>query len=403
MATSEHGGRRLRLAHVTTVDLSLRFLLLDQLRSFREAGFDVIGISAPGPWVADLERDGLRHLAVPALQRRWAPLADLPAFVHLVAVLRRHRPDIVHTHTPKARILGRVAARLAGVPIVVNTFHGMYGMEGPSIRRRFYLWLERAGAVWSDFEFSQSREDLETLHRARIATPARSAYLGNGVNLQLFDPGRVDARAVREQLGIGQDQVVVGTVGRLVWEKGYREYFAMAEALTRVDPRIVVLAVGPHEPRKPDAIHTGVVEDLSRRGIVRFLGMRTDMPELYAIMDVFVLPSYREGFPRSAVEAAAMGRSLVLTDIRGCREVVEDGRNGLLFPPGDAERLLECVRRLIDDPTLRIRFGQESRRRAIVEFDERRVIATTLDVYRRLLTEKHGVRFSAHQESGVVR
>lgn len=387
---SELERRRIRLAHVTTADLSLRFLLWDQLHSFREAGFEVIGISAPGPWVADLEREGVRHFAVPALQRRWAPLADLPALAHLVTVLRRTRPDIVHTHTPKARILGRIAARLAGVPIVVNTFHGMYGMEGPSIRRQFYLWLERVGAMWSDFELSQSREDLETLHRARIAAPSRSAYLGNGVNLQLFDPGRIDARAVRERLGIGPDQIVVGTVGRLVWEKGYREYFAAAEALVQADPRIVMLAVGPHEPVRPDGIPAHVVEDLTRRGIVRFLGMRTDVPELYAIMDIFVLPSYREGFPRSAVEAAAMGRPLVLTDIRGCREVVEDGRNGLLFPVGDATRLLASVRRLIDDPALRTRLGQESRRRAAIEFDERRVIATTLDVYRRLLAEKFG-------------
>ena len=396
-------GGTMRLAHLTTVDLSLRFLLRDQLRAFREAGFDVVAMSAPGPWVADLEQDGVEHVPVPALERRWAPIADLRAFVVLLAALRRHRPIIVHTHTPKARILGRIAARLAGVPVVVNTFHGLYGIEGSPMRRRLFLLLERVAARWSDFEFCQSREDLDTLHGAGVVGPSRSAYLGNGVNLRMFDPEQVDARAVRECLGIRPDAVVVGTVGRLVWEKGYREFFAMAEALRREDPRLVTLAVGPHEPGKADAVPARVVDDLGRRGVVQFLGMRTDMPELYAAMDIFVLPSYREGFPRAAVEAAAMRLPLVLTDIRGCREVVQDGRNGFLVPARDGARLLDRVRRLVQDPGLRSRFGQDSRQRALEEFDEQRVIATTLHVYRRLLLEKTGVALGPHQESRALR
>lgn len=389
----------MRLAHITTADLSLRFLLFDQLRAFRGAGFEVIGISAPGPWVQDLERGGVRHVAVPSLYRRWALLADARALAGLLAALRTYRPVIVHTHTPKGRMLGRVAARMAGVPIVVNTFHGLYGVEGSPLRTRLFLWLERLAARWSDFEFCQSREDLDTLQRARVASPARSAYLGNGVNLTRFDPARVDGRDTRARLGIPSNAVVVGTVGRLVWEKGYREFFAMAERLRRDNPSIAVLAVGPHEPGKRDALPRQVLDDLERRQVVRFLGMRTDMPEMYAAMDVFVLPSYREGFPRSAVEAAAMGLPLVLTDIRGCREVVADGENGYLVPTRDVEILIDRVRCLINDPVLRSRFGAASRRRALAEFDEQRVIATTLGVYQRLLEERIGVTLRADQQS----
>ncbi|MDR7549006.1 MAG: glycosyltransferase family 4 protein [Armatimonadota bacterium] len=390
---------RVRLAHLTTVDLSLRFLLCDQLKGFAREGFEVVAISAPGPWTADLERDGVKHIPVPSLRRRWAPLADLDAFVRLVRTLRQHRPTIVHTHTPKARVLGRLAARVAGVPIVVNTFHGLYGMEGSALRRGFFLWLERAAARWSDFEFSQSLEDLATLRAARVVDPERSAYLGNGVNLDVFDPDRIDGAAVRRQLGLDRQAVVVGTVGRLVWEKGYREVFALAEALTAGEPGAVVLVVGPHEPGKGDAVPAAVLDDLQRRGVVRFLGMRTDMPPLYAAMDIFVLASYREGFPRAAVEAAAMGLPLVLTDIRGCREVVRDGQNGFLVPARNAPRLIEAVRRLLHDRDQRVRFGRESRRRALEEFDERRVIATTLGVYRRLLQEKRGLAAIAVSET----
>ena len=387
-----------RLVHLTTVDLSLWFLLGEQLRAYQAAGFAVAAASAPGPWVDDLRRAGVPHLAIPALQRRWAPLADVRALFGLVALLRRHRPAIVHTHTPKAGVLGRIAARLAGVPIVVNTVHGLYTPDGSAARRRAMLLLERLAARFSDFEFSQSREDLETLRRLRIVDPERSLFLGNGVSLERFDPARTDRDATRARLGIPPDAVVVGTVGRLVWEKGYREFFQMADAL-RAAPGTVVLVIGPADEEKADAVPPAVITDLAQRGVARFLGMRTDMPDLYAAMDVFVLASYREGFPRSAIEAAAMARPLVLTDIRGCREVVIPGRNGFLIPPRDAAALLTRVRELAGDAGLRARMGRESRSRAVAEFDERRVIATTLGVYRRLLQEKRGVWIGSHQES----
>lgn len=391
----------MRLAHITTVDLSLRFLLRDQLCAFRDAGFEIVGISAPGPWVADLERDGFQHVPVPALRRRWAPTSDLLAFAHLAAIFRRYRPAIVHTHTPKAGVLGRLAARTAGVPIIVNTVHGLYTASGSPLRRLLVMRLERLAAQCSDFEFCQSTEDLQTLRELRIVDPTRSAYIGNAVNLRTFDPDRIDRRTARAHLGLPAGAVVVGTVGRLVWEKGYREFLAMAETLRAVEPTAIAVVVGPEEPAKGDAIPPSVIDRLQRSGTVRILGMRTDMAEVYAAMDIFVLASYREGFPRSAVEAAAMGLPLVLTNIRGCREAVQDGRNGFLVPPRQVEPLLDRVRRLIRDPALRMRMGGESRRRALAEFDERRIISTTLDMYRHLLGAKFGVRSATHQDSAA--
>jgi len=385
-----------KLAHVTTSDISLELLLGHQLEAYGAAGFAVTGISAPGPWGSALARRGINHLPVPWLRRAWAPLADARAFVSLVRLFRQERFDIVHTHTPKAGVLGRLAARLAGVPLVVNTVHGFYVGEG-AWRRRLLLWAERLAARCSDFELCQSREDLEALTRMGVLRPERSAYLGNGVDLRAFDPAAVDRSQARDRFGIAPDAVVIGTVGRLVWEKGYREFFAMAQRLAERNPAPVVLAVGPKETAKADAVPTPLIDDLSRRGVVRFLGLRTDMPELYAALDIFVLASHREGFPRSAIEAAAMGLPLVLTDIRGCREVVSDGCNGFLVPVGDPDALVARVEQLVGDPALRARLGRESRRRAVAEFDEQRVIETTLTVYHRLLRERSGARVGAHQ------
>jgi glycosyltransferase involved in cell wall biosynthesis len=345
-------------------------------------------MSAPGPWVGDLDADGIAHAAVPSIERQWSPGRDVVALVSLVRALRRQRPIILHTHTPKVRILGPIAARLARVPIVVNTFHGVIWVDWPRRRRAPILFFERTAARLVDFELCQSGEDLDLLRGLGVVQRTRSARLGNGVNLQTFDPDRISGPAVRRRLGIPQGAIVVGTVGRLVWEKGYREFFAMAQRLRRDLPDVTVVAIGPNEPGVPDAVPSHVIQTLEHTHTVRFLGMRTDIPDLLAAMDVFVLPSHREGFPRSAVEAATMGRPLVLTDIRGCREVVRDGVNGFLVPPGDPESLWDRVRLLIQDRELRARFGKESRRIALAEFNEARVISATLEIYRRLLREK---------------
>ena len=379
-----------KLAHLTTSDISLALLLGHQIRAYQEAGFEVTGISAAGEWSPRLVREGLQHIALPHLRRSWTPLDDARAFAALVRIFRKHRFDIVHTHNPKTGVLGRVAARLAGVPVVVNTVHGLYGTDGGALRRTLFLGMERLAAACSDFEFCQSGEDLDLLRRLRIIRPDRSMFIGNGVDLSVFDPAAVDRASVRAHLGVDDQTLVVGAVGRLVWEKGYREFFEAAERIRATHPQVRFIAVGPFDDDKNDAVPPAVVDDLERRGIVRFLGLRDDMPAIYCAMDLFVLPSHREGFPRSAVEAAAMGLPLVLTNIRGCREVVADGRNGLLIPPRDAGALEAAVRRLIADPDTRRAFGEANRRLAQAQFDEHRIIALIVDAYRRLLAEKRG-------------
>lgn len=390
-------SQRIKIAHVTTIDATLRFLLLNQLKAVQREGFIVAGVSSPGPWARELEEMGIRHYPVPSLNRRRNPLSDIRALGELMRLFRRERFAIVHTHMPKSGVLGRVAARFVGTPIVVNTVHGVYGIDGGSaVRRSFHLSLERIGAWVSDFEFCQSREIFDLFARVGIFQPDRSAHLGNGIDLEHFDPAAVGAGAVarlRAELEIAPTAPVVGTVGRLAWDKGYREFIAAATQVRALRPDVVFIAIGPPEERDP--LPAPLIQQAKAAG-VRFLGLRTDMRELYSLMDVFVLASYREGFPRSAIEAAAMEKAMVLSDIPGCREVVEHGRNGFLVPPRQVEPLMRAILCLLDDRPLSERFGAESRRRARVEFDERDVAARVLRVYKDLLLKKempsHGIR-----------
>jgi glycosyltransferase involved in cell wall biosynthesis/ribosomal protein S18 acetylase RimI-like enzyme len=380
----------IRVAHVATIDATHRFLLLAQLRRLRDDGFEVAAISAPGSFVRALELEGIRHIAWPGATRAWDLGSDARAFISLVRILRGEGFAVVHTHNPKPGILGRLAARAAGVPCVVNTVHGYYATpDDPLSRKVPVMMLEWLAARLSDLELFQSRQDLEWARRLRVVSPDRSAYLGNGTDLDRFQPGAVSPDRVVElktELGIPQGVPVVGTVGRMVAEKGFRELFTAMDRVAVDFPGARLLVVGPDDPRKWDSVSPA---EVARAGShVVATGWREDVRDLLAILDVFVLASWREGVPRSAIEAAAMGRSLVLTDIRGCREVARHEREGLLVPPGDSERLAAAIHRLLGDRGFRERLGSAARSRAAKRFDERQVTDVLVKRYGQVLERK---------------
>lgn len=372
----------IRVAHVTTVDMTHRFLLLPQMRRLREEGYEVAAISASGPWRDGIEAEGIRFIGWPYVTRAWSPAADAMAFRSLVRMLRRERFDLVHTHTPKAGALGRIAARMAGVPCVVNTVHGLYAAPEDPLRRRLpVLAAERFAARFSDLELFQSEEDLRWATRIGLVRPAQEVFLGNGTDLGHFDRSSVSSHRrseIRRELGIPEQALVVGTVGRPVAEKGYGEFSRAARMVTEAVPRTRFLAVGGEASASLGADGAPVI----------FAGWRENVRDLLSAMDVFVLASWREGVPRSAIEAAAMGLPLVLTDIRGCREVCRDGVEGRLVPPRNAERLAQAIAHLVRDPEARERMGEAARSRAEERFDERRVTETILSSYEDLLRRK---------------
>jgi glycosyltransferase involved in cell wall biosynthesis len=376
------------VAHVTTVDLSLRYLLLNQLQRIQAEGYEVVGISADGPDVPVVEAAGIPHFAVP-MTRRITPIADLRCLWDLVRIMRREQFDVVHTHTPKAGLLGQLAARIAGVPTVANTLHGFYFHDDTKPwLRRFYIWMERVAANCSDTILSQNREDMATAVAEHIAKPEQLKWLGNGIDVARFDRRRLmdsSLEDLRREIGIDAGAPVIGFVGRLVEEKGILDLLQAATTVIEAIPNAQLLIVGPYDEEKPDALRLDVAERYGVAANCRFVGMRDDMPELYALMDVLVLPSYREGFPRAPMEASAMGVPAMATDIRGCREAVVHGENGLLFPVGDADALAQSLIELLQDDERRARMGEAGRRIAEDRFDEQKVFDRVLSEYERLL------------------
>jgi len=313
--------------------------------------------------------------------------SDVRAAINFAQIIRQLKPDIVHTHNPKPGIYGRVVAKLCRTSAIVNTVHGLYANSDDKLIKRILVYtLERMAATCSDVELVQNPEDVDTL--LRLWTPRKKLrLLGNGVDIARFKKGRdfnATRNATRGLLGLDSTDLVIGTASRLVVEKGYNELFSAFRKLKMSGANCKLLVIGPHEPDKSDALSSRSVAEAEADGVI-FLGMRDDIETLYHALDIFVLASYREGYPRAAMEAATAGLPLVVTNIRGCRQVVEHRVNGLLVEKKDVRSLHSALEELVGDPSLRIRLGKNSAIKSRNDFDQSKQIDLTLNIYQELL------------------
>ena len=372
----------MKICELCAVDYTLYHFLLPLMQGMVRTGHEVAGVSADGPLLDEVRGAGLRVEVVP-FSRSYNLASHLRAYRALVALFRRERFDMVHVHTPVAALIGRIAARRAGVPRIVYTAHGFYfhdRMAWP--KRAAFIALEWLAGRVTDVLFTQAREDAETARRLGLCRGGVVEAIGNGVDPSRFYPPEPDdARRseLRAALGAPADAVVIMMIGRLVAEKGYLELF---EAMGRVGA--VLWVVGERlESDRPSAVEAAIAgleehPELAER--IRFLGYRRDVPDLLRAADIFTLPSHREGMPRSIIEAMMTGLPVVATDIRGSREEVVPGETGLLVPVRDSEALAEGLSRLVEDAALRRRLGRAGRARALELYDEAKVVARQLDL-----------------------
>lgn len=279
-------------------------------------------------------------------------------FQQRVKLIRHERYDIVNTYNPLASLIGRAAARLCRVPVIVYTVHGFSFHEDAS-RLRYQLGLaaERVAGRWTHLTFSQSREDYDLILRKRITPSERALWIGNGVDPALFDPSRFgeeERRRTRSSLGIPENARVVGMLTRLSREKGIREFIeAGASVLSRMPDTWFCIVGGRRSGAYWHMTFDEVRSIAERHGLASRLvlpGYRADVPEVLAAMDVFCLPSYHEGLPLSIIEAMAMELPVAVTDIRGCREEVVDGETGFLIPVRDSRALAGKLIYLLENP-----------------------------------------------------
>lgn len=385
-------NKKNKICHVASADITIKFLLMGQLEFLKALGFDVYAVFSKGQWNTDIEKHGIKIKNIEIKRKIFTPLADLICFIKLFLYFKKEKFDIVHTHTPKPALLGQLAAKLAGAPIIINTIHGLYFTQDSSfLKRKFFIFIEKMSAECSDLIFSQNKEDIATLIKENIAKPEKIKYLGNGINLQKFNPQRFTEENIRQkkqELNLPPDYKIIGIVGRLVKEKGYFELFSALKEVLEIFPKTLLLAIGPQEPEKKDGFDALAVKEFGIEKNVIFLGQRHDLDQLYPVMDIFVLPSWREGFPRTIIEAMAMQKPIIATDIRGCREALENNKEGLLIPAKKSAKLAQALIFLLTNKQEAMRLAESAKIKAEKEFNEEFVFDKIKTEYQKLIKEK---------------
>jgi glycosyltransferase involved in cell wall biosynthesis len=389
-------GTRPKVCIVGGPDVDARRLLMRQLNE----SYEVCAVGTEPAHVATFASDGFRYLGY-TMSRGVNPLLDLYAVWQLVRIFRAERPHVVHTFDTKPCVWGRLAARLAGVPVVVGTLPGLgslYVGQTRKVRllRLAYQALQTLACRLSDATTFQNEEDAREFERRLVVPRGRGLVIpGSGVQTDLFMPrDRQTMRSRRADLGLSETAVVAVMVSRILRSKGVLDFAAAGLKTRGENAAIRFVLVGREDPDSLDALTAAELQLL--RASITWLGHRDDVREILALADIFVFPSfYREGVPRALLEASAAGLPLVVADVPGSRDVVEDGVNGFLVGPHDPDAIAQAVLRLAGSAELRRRFGERSRERAVSRFDLSVIARRTESLYRDLLAAKASRRSEA--------
>lgn len=347
----------------------------------QRSGFEVHVATMDGPAVAAVRSHGFAHHVIPLSRSGKNPVQELQSIHALWRLCRQLRPDIVHAVTIKPVLYGGIAARLAGVPAYVAAVSGlgyvfMRQQKGVDYVRIAATMLYRLALGHPNSRvIFQNTSDRQTLEDAGVVRPGQSVLIrGSGVDLDDFP-----------YLPEPPGPVVVLCVARLLEDKGINEYVKAARLSRDRDDGFRWLLAGSPDPGNPASIPESTVKAWHQEGVIEWLGERTDIAELHQQAHIAVLPSYREGLPKSLVEAAASGRAVVTSDVPGCRDAIEPGISGLLVPPRDAAALADAVRELALNDTRRAAMGRAGRQLAEQDFDVHKIVGKQLDVYEVLL------------------
>lgn len=375
--------------HVGGEDVRFRIPLLKSLQQY---GFNISVAGSESSIV--FKAQGIEYYPY-YLKRGLQPLADMKSIFELVQIFRKHKINIVHAFDTKPGLLVPIAATFAGVPIVVKTIAGMgYVFSSEDLLaltlKPVYRLLQKMISCMTDITVFQNKDDSRYFLAHRLVQKDRQmTILSSGIDLTVFDSQKVEPQklsVLRDELGINQ-KIVIILVSRLVRNKGIIEYMEAARLVKRKHHNTRFLLVGPHKTEGKQAIPLHLLDQYNND--VVYLGQRNDVRELLAISNMFVLPSYyREGVPRVLLEAGAMGLPIITTNMPGCREVVQDGWNGLLVPIRDAKALAESMERLISNKELCKVMGERSRIYIKENFSLKMVAEAHANLYKELLEKK---------------
>lgn len=382
----------MKILHICAIGATAKVLLKPQIDYLLSRNLSVEVACSPDSDVEKLQQQGYTIHPI-LIDRKISPFLNIKSIYALVNLIRKHQYDLVHVHTPIAAVLGRIAAKIAGVKRIVYTSHGLPFHDCSSYKEyALYSNVEKLAALLTDIILSQNHEDIATAKKLGLCPPEKIAYLGNGVDIDRFNRDRLDPdhqAQLRKSLGIPDTaNLIIGTIGRLTRKKGSGYLIEATAKLVSQFPNLHVLIIGGELSTDPEPFYTEITERIRTLGIqnnVTLTGIRQDIPEILGLLDIFTLPTFtHEGLPRSIVEAMSMSLPVVATDIRGCREAVLHEKTGLIVPPQDSQKLAEALGKLLSNSEMRSAYGQASRQRVESEYDESFVFERLENFYRDL-------------------
>ncbi len=381
-----------KIAIVLNDDFSMYHFFGGLISALVAHGHDVYVLTPNGPSVCKIEDIGAKHIAVP-MNRFFSPLLDLKLFVDLYKIFKKEKFDIIHNITIKPNIYGSVAAKLAGCKKILSQVEGagMIFMNGLGINHRFLAKIAkifyRYGLKFSHKVRFLNIDDLNLFTNNTLTDKSKTLLIrSSGINMSEYSKEMIDTIIVeraREYLCITDNAKVITLItARMIWSKGIREFVEAAEIMRDKHPNIIFLLIGPLEKNAPDAIPEAYLITKNCHNLCIDYTFRTDIREIISLSDIIVLPSYyNEGVPRILLEAMAMCKPIVTTDNTGCREVIDDGKNGYLIPIKDSVALVNCLIKLIYDPIKCKEFGKNSRLKAEKEFSEDIIIKKIMNEF----------------------
>jgi len=356
-----------KLIRITTIPNSMTSLLNGQLK-FMSEYYDVTAISSSfdGFLEKQVKSDGVKVLPI-EMTRQITPLKDIRATWKLYRFFRKEKPFIVHTHTPKAGTLGMLAAYLAGVPNRLHTIAGLPLLEATGVKRRILNFVERLTYRFATKVYPNSLGLFNIALANKFAPVSKLKVIGlgssNGIDLTHFDPESFsdsDKSRLHETMNIKKDDFVFIFVGRLVQDKGIQELITAFERISKKYSNVKLVLVGPFE-KHLDPLDINTEKSITDHPSIIYVGKQADVRPFFAISDLLVFPSYREGFPNVVMESGAMSLPAIVTDINGCNEIVTHERNGLIVPVKDSESLHNAMLELFLNEEKRLKLASKSR------------------------------------------
>ena len=381
-----------KLIRITTVPLSLEKLLEGQL-NFMQQHYEVTAISSKEKRLQELGKEiGVATYPV-EMTREITPGKDLRSVWELYRYFKREKPLIVHTHTPKAGIAGMLAAKMAGVPIRLHTVAGLPLLEAKGMTRKILEAVEKVTYASATRVYPNSKKIYDLLLKEGFAPAQKLKVIGkgssNGIDTSYFDPSaypETEKIDLRNSLGIPQDDVVFVFVGRLVKDKGINELVEAFEKLNEKHGNTSLLLVGPFEQHL-DPVRESTLQKIKNHKKIFEVGYQDDVRPFFACSNVLAFPSYREGFPNVVMQAGAMELPAIVTNINGCNEIIEEGKNGTIIPVRDREALFKAMEDLVLDPSKREDLSRNSRITIKENYEREKMWEALLVEYRELEEE----------------